>query len=100
MSKVYSFRLDTKNPREAQARKVIETWVSNGYSLRNMIVETLLSNNKPDYEHKEIYNLLEQIRKLISSQDKNLQPSTTTNTLPGSFVDSVKKSIRDGERIA
>ena len=43
MSKVYSFRLDENNPREAQAREVIDAWVSKGYSLRHILTEALNS---------------------------------------------------------
>ena len=42
MSKVYSFRLDSDNPREAQAIEVIDNWVSQGYSLRNLLTEALI----------------------------------------------------------
>jgi hypothetical protein len=42
MSKVFSFRLDENNPREAQAMEVIDTWASRGYSLRYVLVEALI----------------------------------------------------------
>ena len=42
MSKVYSFRLDNNNPREAQAREVMEAWADEGYSLRQVVVDALL----------------------------------------------------------
>jgi hypothetical protein len=42
MSKVYSFRIEN-NPREAQAREVIDAWVTQGYSLRHIIVCALIS---------------------------------------------------------
>ena len=42
MSKVCSFRLDSDNPREAQAIEVIDNWVSQGYSLRNLLTEALI----------------------------------------------------------
>jgi hypothetical protein len=48
MSQVFSFRLDKNNPREAQARHVIEAWASRGYSLRYVLVEALLA-----YDYKE-----------------------------------------------
>ena len=44
MSKVYSFRLDDDNPREAQARGVIKAWMGEGYSLRHIITDALLIN--------------------------------------------------------
>ena len=42
MSKVFSFRLNDDNPREAQAREEIKAWVKEGYSLRYIITEALL----------------------------------------------------------
>lgn len=42
MSKVYSFKLNDDNPREAQAREIIEAWVEERYSLRHIITEALL----------------------------------------------------------
>ena len=48
MSKVYSFRLDKNNPLEAPARKVIEAWASKGYSLRRIIVDTVISRQSQD----------------------------------------------------
>lgn len=51
MSKVYSFRLDENNPREAQAREVIEAWVEEGYSLRYAVVEALITYKKMEAGH-------------------------------------------------
>ena len=50
MSKVYSFRLCDENPREAQAREVIEAWVEEGYLFRYIIVESLISYKKNEIE--------------------------------------------------
>ena len=58
MSKVYSFRLSNDNPREAQAREVIEAWVEEGYSLRQVIVESLLSLESGTNSYSEIRSVL------------------------------------------
>jgi hypothetical protein len=42
MSKVYSFRLGDENPRESQAMAVIEAWMEEGYSLRQIITRALV----------------------------------------------------------
>ena len=42
MSDVFSFRLESKNPREAQAREVIDAWAKQGYGLRHIMMEALL----------------------------------------------------------
>jgi len=68
MSKVYSFRLSDNNPREAQAREVIETWVKEGYSLRQVVVEALLAYRKDEIELDGFQSILAQIQELISTQ--------------------------------
>ena len=61
MSKVYSFRLDTENPREALAINVIETSASQGYSLRHILTEALINfpgNGNQENRWESIYNQL------------------------------------------
>ena len=65
MSKVYSFRLDENNPREAQAREVIDAWVTQGYSLRHQIVDVLISFQDKMSQQKSYDELLKQIESLI-----------------------------------
>ena len=43
ISKENSFQLSDNHPREAQAREVNEAWKGNGYSLRNIVTEALIS---------------------------------------------------------
>jgi hypothetical protein len=62
MSKVYSFRLDENNPREAQAKGVIHAWVEEGYSLRHVVVEALLSFENKDAWHNELNEIVEQLQ--------------------------------------
>lgn len=97
MSKVYSFRLSDDNPREAQAREVIEAWVEEGYSLRHVVVEALLSHKKKEAGRGELSSVVVQLQNLILSLDK--EPATNINSnisLPNSFLDAVKQSVHSG----
>ena len=96
MSKVYSFRLNDNNPREAQAREVIETWVSEGYSLRHVIVEALLNLNKNDTELDGLHSILDQMQELILSIDYQPAILPKEPTLSNSFLTSVKEAARLG----
>jgi hypothetical protein len=53
MSKVYSFRLDSENPREALAMDVINTWVSQGYSLRQILTDALINYQDKGNDERE-----------------------------------------------
>jgi len=102
MSKVYSFRLDDENPREAQAREVIVTWVEEGYSLRYVITEALLIYFDRQNEDDRISNLLEQIKKIISELENTTSLEIINEhempSLPSSFVFAVKNSAKNGLR--
>ena len=102
MSKVYSFRLDKNNPREAQAREVIDAWMEKGYSLRNILTDALIS---PHNKHKgEADMLVEQLKSLLENrtntnlQRKNENDNDCKVSLPSSFVDAVKVSVKNGVR--
>ncbi len=100
MSKVYSFRLSDENPREAQAREVIETWVENGFSLRRVIVDALLSSHLDNQRVNENEDLLEKIAHLLENMNntggsvKNIQ-----STLSDTFVGSISRSVKSGVRV-
>jgi hypothetical protein len=96
MSKVFSFRLNDDNPREAQARAVIDAWVEEGYTLRYVIVEALLSHNKANMERGDLSSAIEQLQDLILSLDKQHIPQTSETTLPNTFLDAVKSSVKLG----
>ena len=101
MSKVYSFRLCDENPREAQAREVIESWVSEGFSIRHLMIEALLSLRKGKGQESFIFDALEQIKDLLSEMDMNGNVGIRTeknNNLPASFVESLKISAKPGQR--
>lgn len=96
MSKVYSFRLSDDNPREAQAREVIEAWVAEGYSLRHVIVEALLTFEKDGVELDDLHLIIMQMNKLIMSVDNHPVQNPTEASLSNSFLDSVKQAARLG----
>jgi len=62
MCKVYSFRLNDNNPRESQAREVIEAWIGEGYSLRHVIVEALQILEVRNEQKDSLEVILEEIR--------------------------------------
>ena len=103
MSKVYSFRLDENNPREAQAREVIDAWVSKGYSLRQVVVNTMLNVSKEDDPSKDLEKLVEKLGILLKKVDQShISFGTlerTNSPLPSAFLESVSKTIKPGENI-
>jgi hypothetical protein len=99
MSKVYSFRLDEHNPREAQAKGVIHVWVEEGYSLRHVVVEALLSFNNKDAGHIELNEVVEQLQDLILTLDRPATPNSPDSILSNLFLDAVKQSAKSGINI-
>jgi hypothetical protein len=102
MSKVYSFRLNVDNPREAQAREVIEAWVEDGYSLRHIITEALLISFDNKNGDEEVYALLEQIKRMISELENtaslDINDERKISGLSSSFKVAVKNSAKIGLR--
>jgi len=96
MSKVYSFRLNDENPREAQAREVIKAWAEEGYSLRHVIVDALLTYKKAEVGNGELNSVVEQLQDLILTLDKSPPPQTSKELLSNSFLNSVKQAARSG----
>ena len=104
MSKVYSFRLDADNPREAQAREVIDVWVSQGYSLRHIITEALINyqeDGKLNDGWEKMYDqLLELVRGLENGRARTQTISNNQN-LSQDFLSAMKKlagkGIRNGD---
>jgi hypothetical protein len=105
MSKVYSFRLNDDNPREVQAREVINAWISKGYSLRHILTEALTSFNETNNSHDGVNDLIDQLRVIIE-QSSSLKIETKgeskdENPLPlsSTFVSELGKSMKVGIRI-
>jgi len=70
LSKVYSFRLDDNNPREAQAREVLKAWAIKGYSLRQIIVDVVLSQSAENVSIHGVDKLIEKLELLLEKFDK------------------------------
>ncbi len=66
MSEVINFRLDKNNPREAQAREMIEVWVKQGYSLQHILTEALLrlKNQEDIVRQSQLGDIIETIERL------------------------------------
>ena len=103
MSKVYSFRLSEDNPREAQAREVIEAWGKKGYSLRHVVTESLLNTFDNKNGDDEVINLLAQLKRMISELENAVSfdnnDERKTKDLPIEFIVAVKNSTKNGLRI-
>ena len=100
MSKVYSFRLDENNPREAQARDVIDAWVAQGYSLRHQLVDVLIAFQNKNFQNNQYSKLLETIESLISNSKEEKDVAEVSNgALTETFIGSLSKSVQSGIRI-
>lgn len=102
MSKVYSFRLDENNPREAQAREVIDAWVEQGYSLRHQLVDVVIAFQNKEFQSEQYAELFEKIERLIlvSKEDENKEVVEASNgTLTETFIGSISKSVKNGIKI-
>lgn len=101
MSKVYSFRLDADNPREAQAMEVIDTWVSQGYSLRYILTEALIKNGNVQENSKQLVETIDRLSELVQAFDKGVGNNDRRDDkikLSMAFTDAMKKSIKQGIR--
>jgi len=107
MSEVYSFRLSERNPREAQAREVIDAWVKQGYSLRYILTEGLLrlgdrDNHADRTQMSDISKTVERLTCLVDRLEGKLeiiQPSHQTKSeLSESFLSSIKMGAKPGLR--
>ena len=105
MSKVYSFRLDESNPREAQAMEVINAWVCNGYSLRHILTEALNKLDDGNDPLDGIDQLMVQLREMIEGSSKemkdvNIEDRTSTSLpLSSTFLAEIGNSLKGRLRI-
>jgi len=101
MSKVYSFRLDENNPREAQAREVIDAWVFKGFSLRYTLTEALILFKGKD-GNSDLHDVLGQLREVISElgneQSKGTEDKNKIIEVSPLFLSAIKKSAKSGLR--
>lgn len=99
MSKVYSFRLDADNPRESQAREVIDTWVSQGYSLRYILTEALISYQGNGYKEKGWEKVYDQLSELVQGLENGVAKKESVSVKPNispEFVAAMKQAARQG----
>ena len=99
MSKVYSFRLDVDNPREAQAKKIIKIWGSKGYSLRHLVTDALISFENQRNDPDEMQKILDQLLTLLNNKESELRQSTedkNDTSLSPNFLEAVKRDFKEG----
>ena len=99
MSKVYSFRLDADNPREAQAMDVIKTWVSHGYSFRHILTEALISygnNSGTAKEWDRVYDQLSELVQGLGNGGGENESSIAKSALSSNFIDAMKTTVKEG----
>ncbi len=99
MSKVFSFRLSDVNPREAQAINIIEAWVEEGYSLRQIIVEALFVYQSRKSSRGDIDLLLERLEDIMVSFTSSTTQGKENPVLSSAFLDSIKQSAKAGIRM-
>lgn len=103
MSKVYSFRLNDKNPREAQAITVTETWASKGFPLRQLYIEAVIAYANVADGQDELIIILRNIEKTLQElkrQNSNEEVGVEHNVeLSNDFIESLVKSVRPGIHI-
>lgn len=103
MSKVYSFRLNDKNPREAQAITVTETWASKGFPLRQLYIEAVIAYANVADGQGELIGILRNIEKTLEElkgQNSHREIEIDHNVdLSNEFIECLVKSARPGIRI-
>lgn len=101
MSKVYSFRLDSDNYRESQAMDVINAWVSQGYSLRNIVTDALIrygENGESMNMWERLYDQLIDIAKQLENGLVEKEPVREKLHLSQNFVAATKQGAKEGIR--
>lgn len=105
MSEVISFRLDPKNPREAQALEILRTKQIEGFSSRRVLTDaliglgvrkeqnTLFSIEEFNMALEQVSDLLEQI---IGSNQSDDQSTVQIVALKDNFLNSVKVAAKPG----
>jgi len=107
MSEVISFRLNPKNPREAEALSILLDWSSQGFSTRHTITEALLilaSKKCETIDNRMLADLSCQIKHLIENIEVGPFPElrdddiSSKEKLSDNFVTSILKAAKPGLR--
>lgn len=99
MSKVYSFRLDSDNLREALAIEVIDARVTRGYSLRRILTDALINLEENAGNVKNWDRVYDQLSELIYGLENGMvqrEKVQVNSTLSSQFVLAVKNSVKSG----
>jgi hypothetical protein len=112
MSDILSFRLNIKNPREAQALQILEKWCAKGYSLRYVLTQALLELDHPGSDLEmgrddqdlglvlhQIGRLLEIIQKINDDPITRQKPDPDQPILRDGFLVSIKQAAKPGIRL-
>lgn len=105
MSDVFSFRLSDKNPRETQAREVIEAWAKQGYSLRHILTEALLllgNHENNSVKSGDIAETVDRLSRLVERLEDRLEVvpagQPVNSELSTAFLASIKMAAKPGIR--
>ena len=106
MSEVISFRLDPKNPREAQAMAVLQNRQEKGYRTRDILTWALLQQDELEYLHELMYGFGEQLQKLSLKLDRlssnEFDKSSflgATSDLSDDFKTAIRKKVKQGLKV-
>lgn len=107
MSEVFSFRLSRNTPREFRAFEILTARLDEGFSIRQVIVEALLSLEKTGHSElpfellqiiHEINARIEQLITVIGDTQPIIphEQSVAPPGLSDAFISSIKKTSRPG----
>jgi len=109
MSEVISFRLSESNPREAQALNVLNTWLSKGFSVRDIITQALIAYEVSDQQLikqtspanlEAVLSKVNQLLERIANSNITENPESLVNhNLSNTFILSVKKAKQPGLKV-
>ena len=111
MSKIFSFRLNDNNPREARVLELLHNELGAGYNLRQIIVEAILKLDEYNPNRVSI-SMLNELNLVLTRVNCLLEIFEGQSSLPFSktedisskkltttFIDSVNKSFQPGIKI-
>ena len=103
VSKVFSFRLNENNPREARVLEFIQTRASEGYTLRQIIIEGLLMASEKTSELEALSRRLDEVVFLIQknkiTDSVNKDHFSTSREVSSDFQELIKKAVKPGIRL-